>query len=291
MVYSPSEVCRVLKELHTFGGNLPLVESLTRRGVRFLVVGGLAVHHHAPERQADDLDLLVEQTAEVARSVAAALISINVRPEFTEEQFVNARKVQIKLKLLALYADIVTAGREFDFDEHWKQGHDALIGHTVVKVATVPTLLALLTGSDNPKHDADIVLLRGRLASVPVYPCPCCGYVVFDEPPGSFAICPICFWEDDVVQLRFPAWAVGANRASLIDAQQSFQRVGASKPGFAQNCRTPTAGDKRDLGWRPVDLATDNIEAPPSGVDMGKTHPADATALYYWRNTYWRRRA
>src|SRR5438445_5685438 len=95
-------------QLHSFGGNLALVESLAQHGVRFLVVGGLAVHHHAPERQADDLDLLLEQTVEVARNVAAALTSINVRPDFTEEQFVNAYKVQIKLKFLALYADIIT---------------------------------------------------------------------------------------------------------------------------------------------------------------------------------------
>jgi len=191
----------VLNQLHTFGGNTALVESLTRHGVRFLVVGGLAVHHHAPERQADDLDLLVAQTVEVARNVAAALTSINVRPDFSEEQFVNAPKVQIKLKFLALYADIVTAGREFDFDEHWQHAEDAVIGHTVVKVAAVPTLLALLAGSDNPKHEPDVAALR-RAASVPMYPCPCCGYVVFDEPPGSYAIRPICFWEDDLAQLR-----------------------------------------------------------------------------------------
>ncbi len=36
------------------------------------------------------------------------------------------------------------------------------------------------------------------------YPCPCCGYLVFTEPPGSYTICPICFWEDDISQLRFP---------------------------------------------------------------------------------------
>jgi hypothetical protein len=24
------------------------------------------------------------------------------------------------------------------------------------------------------------------------YPCPCCGFLVFDEEPGSFSICPIC---------------------------------------------------------------------------------------------------
>jgi hypothetical protein len=156
-------------QLHTFGGNTALLESLTRHGVRFLLVGGLAVHHHAPERQVDDLDLLdllVEQTVEVARNVAAALISINVRPEFTEEQFVNARKVQIKLKFQALYGDIITAGPDFDFDEHWRRAEDALLGHTTVKVASISTLLLLLAGSTEAKHEADIALLQ-RLQAVP----------------------------------------------------------------------------------------------------------------------------
>src|SRR5437660_6293134 len=151
-------------QLNTFGDNPVLVESLARHGVQVLVVGGLAVHHHAPERQADDLDLLVEQSVEVARNVAAGLTSINVRPEFNEEQFANARKVQIKLKLLSYYADIITAGLEFDFDEHWRRADDAVIGRTAVKVASIPTLLALLVGSNNPKQEADIALLRRVLA-------------------------------------------------------------------------------------------------------------------------------
>ncbi len=150
----------MMKQLHTFGGNTTLVESLAHHDVRFLVVGGVAVHRHAPERQADDLDLLVAQTVEVARNAAAALTSINVRPDFTEEQFVNARKVQIKVKFLALYADIITASREFDFDEHWRCADDARIGNTTVKFASIPTLLLLLAGSNEPKHEADIALLQ-----------------------------------------------------------------------------------------------------------------------------------
>ena len=35
----------------------------------------------------------------------------------------------LQLQLLALYSDIITAGRDLDVDEHWKQTHDALIGH------------------------------------------------------------------------------------------------------------------------------------------------------------------
>jgi hypothetical protein len=283
------ESANMLKRLHTFGGNIPLVESLQQHGVRFLVVGGLGVHHHVPERQADDLDVLVAQTVEVARTVAAALLSVNVRPGFTEEQFVNARKVRIKLKDHALYADIISGGTDFDFDAHWQRGSDALIGQTVVKVAAVPTLLALLAGSDDPKHSADVALLR-KLVPTPAYPCPCCGYVVFDGPPGSYAICPICFWEDDEVQLRFPALAGGANGSSLVEAQQAFVRVGASELRFVQNCRAPAPGDERDPTWRPLDAAVDEIVDLPRSVDKRSAHPSDTTAFYYWRDNYWRRR-
>jgi anaerobic ribonucleoside-triphosphate reductase len=30
------------------------------------------------------------------------------------------------------------------------------------------------------------------------WPCPCCGYQVFTGPPGSYEICPVCGWEDDL---------------------------------------------------------------------------------------------
>ncbi|HEY5908286.1 MAG TPA: CPCC family cysteine-rich protein, partial [Vicinamibacteria bacterium] len=45
----------------------------------------------------------------------------------------------------------------------------------------------------------------------PRYPCPCCGYLMFKESPGSHDICKICFWEDDIVQLRDPHFSGGAN--------------------------------------------------------------------------------
>jgi hypothetical protein len=40
--------------------------------------------------------------------------------------------------------------------EHWQQGHEALIGHTAVKVAAIPTPLALLAGTKKPEHDTDM---------------------------------------------------------------------------------------------------------------------------------------
>jgi hypothetical protein len=49
-----------------------------------------------------------------------------------------------------LYADILTAGPDFDFDERWRLVEDALLGHIPVRVASISTLLLLLAGSAEP---------------------------------------------------------------------------------------------------------------------------------------------
>ncbi|WP_448262693.1 CPCC family cysteine-rich protein [Microbacterium aurum] len=49
-----------------------------------------------------------------------------------------------------------------------------------------------------------------------VHPCPCCGHLTLGQPPGSYELCPVCFWEDDAVQLRWPTYPGGANRPSLM---------------------------------------------------------------------------
>jgi hypothetical protein len=115
-------------------------------------------------------------------------------------------------------------------------------------------------------------------------PCPCCGYLVHDEGPGSYLICPICFWEDDLVQLRWPRYAGGANKASLVEAQRTYARLGACEERLLDAVRAPGPGDARDKGFRPIgDLddfeATSLQEAP---------WPADPAVLYWWRNTFWR---
>lgn len=49
------------------------------------------------------------------------------------------------------------------------------------------------------------------------YKCPCCGFYTFDEKPnGNYDICPVCFWEDDPIQLEDNEYEGGANRVSLV---------------------------------------------------------------------------
>jgi hypothetical protein len=120
------------------------------------------------------------------------------------------------------------------------------------------------------------------------FPCPCCGYLVFDEPPGSHAICPFCFWEDDLSQLRFVE-TVGANHVSLIEGQKNFKKFGSCEERFKDNVKKPSKTDKIDLLWRMIEISKENIERPVSGKDYENSYPKDLTELYYWRPTYWRK--
>ena len=84
------------------------------------------------------------------------------------------------------------------------------------------------------------------------YTCPCCGYKTLDEePPGTYDICAICFWEDDPVQFDDPDYEGGANRLSLKTAQKNVLNFGASDQASLSCVRKPTANDEKDVNWKP----------------------------------------
>lgn len=133
-------------------------------------------------------------------------------------------------------------------------------------------------------------LIHSSQALRRLYPCPCCGYRVFERAPGSHKICPICYWEDNLVQLRFPLMPGGANIVSLVDAQKNFKLVGSAHKRDQDVVRAPMDEDERDEEWRELDTTRDNPEIPTRGVDYVDSYPeADPTVMYYWRANYWRR--
>ncbi|MRC19498.1 hypothetical protein GH866_28460 [Bacillus thuringiensis] len=76
------------------------------------------------------------------------------------------------------------------------------------------------------------------------YTCPCCGYKTLEEePPGTFDICSICFWEDDNVQFDDPDYEGGANEDSLRQYQKAFLMRNVN--------RKLTDNNERDPNWRP----------------------------------------
>lgn len=73
--------------------------------------------------------------------------------------------------------------------------------------------------------------------------CPCCGYYLFEDGPGSFDICPICFWEDDIVQSNNPTYSGGVNAMSLNECRSNYREFGASEKRFIELVRKPTIGE------------------------------------------------
>ncbi len=72
------------------------------------------------------------------------------------------------------------------------------------------------------------------------YACPCCNFLTLEEfPGGTFNICPVCYWEDDNVQLADPDYEGGANRESLNQAKENFKLFGASSKRRKKWVRKP----------------------------------------------------
>lgn len=72
------------------------------------------------------------------------------------------------------------------------------------------------------------------------YKCPCCGYYTLDHiANGSYDICPVCFWEDDIVQNEDPSFEGGANEPCLIQTRKNFQNFSASEFRLVQHVRKP----------------------------------------------------
>jgi hypothetical protein len=109
------------------------------------------------------------------------------------------------------------------------------------------------------------------------YPCPACGFEVFTEPPGSYGICPVCGWENDEVQPRFPPMWAGANKASLFGGQQRvLQR-------FPPSVLTH-GGYELCPDWRPltVEQCGDTGGTPQSGLAYFEAVGGEEP-VYYWR--------
>jgi len=60
-----------------------------------------------------------------------------------------------------------------------------------------------------------------------------------EKPPGTFGICPVCYWEDDYAQYNDPDLAGGANNESLNQARRNFNEFGAISKDVIAFVRKP----------------------------------------------------
>lgn len=117
-----------------------------------------------------------------------------------------------------------------------------------------------------------------QIGHVAEFPCPCCGYLTLDE-PGAYRVCPICFWEDDPIQLVHPFDGGGCNGESLLEAQRNFERHGCCMADPSRLVRPVESTDRRDPGWRPIDPQRD-----PHPI-VAREWKASCGVRYYWRES------
>jgi len=125
--------------------------------VRYLIVGGVAVHHHAPERDYDDLDILLDPSPANAERCFAALQALGEIPRFTAAHLTRPKQ-QLALKR-RYYADIITPDPDIDFESELARADAALINHHPVRIASID-LLMRMKATQRPKDLEDIELLK-----------------------------------------------------------------------------------------------------------------------------------
>jgi hypothetical protein len=154
-------------QLLLWGPNQQFLIELSSAKVRFLVIGGVAVHFYVPSRQIGDLDVLIDRSEQNAEKVTTALIALGLSPNFS---LADLSKPKIQLPIKTHYdVDILTGDDQFDFDKAMARSSKASVidqsGFATVNVAAAETLLEMLhaVADPNSKRAEDILLLQAAV--------------------------------------------------------------------------------------------------------------------------------
>ncbi len=126
--------------IHT-GENEELVRAFVNDGIEFILVGGLAVAWYCAERQADDMDLLVNPTRENSQRIHRVLTNLGLschrRDSFTRPG------LQVPLKSRH-YADLLTPKPTGPtFPEVEKDAINAKLFNTPIRLASQAMLIRM----------------------------------------------------------------------------------------------------------------------------------------------------
>ena len=158
---------RVGDSLISTGPNEEIVTAFSTHQVEFLVVGGLAVAWYCSDRQADDMDLLINPSPDNSARVAQALATLPLLNSgcFNGKSFTKPG-LQVPLKSY-YYAELLTPRREGpSYAEVAKEAVDVKLFQKSVWVASPASLIRMKQQAvasaekERDKHLADIERLR-----------------------------------------------------------------------------------------------------------------------------------
>ena len=155
----------------------PLFKALNDAGVRYVVVGGLAVVLHGHARLTVDVDLVVDLDEGQALRAIDALVGLGLRPrvpvnprDFADrsvrETWIRDRGMQVfsmfdpsnPMRMVDLFVD-----HPVPFDELWSRSQEIELRDTIVRVASIPDLIRLKRLAGRPQDLADIEQLEAIL--------------------------------------------------------------------------------------------------------------------------------
>ncbi len=155
---------RIGDNLMHFGSNEQLVRALTDAGVKFIVIGGLAVAWYCPDRQADDMDLLVDPSAENSALISTAFARLGLSG-FTTDSFAKPG-LQVPLKGTYHAEPLTPQHGSLSFAEVEANAVCAKLFGIPVRLADVSALIAMkqcavkADRATQEKHLIDIALLE-----------------------------------------------------------------------------------------------------------------------------------
>ena len=155
----------------------PLFLALNGAGVRYVVVGGLAVVLHGYARLTVDVDLVIDLDEGPAARAMETLVAMGLRPrlpvdprEFAvasvRETWIRDRGMQVfsmfdpsnPMRVVDLFAS-----HPLPFPELWSRSQEVVLPTTTVRIASIPDLIRLKRMAGRPQDDADIEQLEAIL--------------------------------------------------------------------------------------------------------------------------------
>jgi predicted nucleotidyltransferase len=155
----------------------PLFRALNEAGIRYVVVGGLAVVLHGYARLTVDVDLVIDLDEEQARRAIETLVGMGLQPrvpvnpiEFadrsTRETWIRDRGMQVfsmfdpsnPMRVVDLFVD-----HPLPFEDLWARSVRFDLEEMTVRVASISDLIQLKRLAGRPQDQADIEQLEAIL--------------------------------------------------------------------------------------------------------------------------------
>jgi hypothetical protein len=137
-----------------------LLAEFARSAVKFAVVGGYAVGHHAKPRATKDLDLLVEGTDANLARVAEALGRFGASPVVVNAARTMGLSDVVYMGVEPVRVDIMRTADGIDTDQVLARTDTLRVGELEVPVLALDDLIANKRASGRPRDLADVELLE-----------------------------------------------------------------------------------------------------------------------------------